>query len=99
MRWGANGNFTPLAAIFSDVMSCLDHYFLSTSNSLFCTTRSRVHPMKRACPSGGDTQRRGRQQVPPIETHNKAAICREKYAARFSYCIAQDEYGSKGSLL
>ena len=37
--------------------------------------------MKRACPSGVDTQRRGRQQTPPIDTHNKATICREKYAA------------------
>jgi hypothetical protein len=44
--------------------------------------------MKRACPSGGDTQRRGRQQTPPIETHNKAAICREKYAALVAAHVA-----------
>jgi hypothetical protein len=59
----------------------------------------RVRPMKkRACPSG-DTQRRGRQQMPPIETHNKAAICMSREIHRFSCCTAQDEYGSKGCLL
>ena len=45
--------------------------------------------MKRACPSGGDTQRWGRQQVPPIETHNKAAICREKYAALVAVAVSR----------
>jgi hypothetical protein len=36
---------------------------------------------KRACPSGGGTQQRGRHQTSPTETHNKAAVCREKYTA------------------
>jgi hypothetical protein len=48
--------------------------------------------MKRACPSGGDTQRQGRQQVPPIGTHNKAAIChicREKYAALVAVAVSR----------
>jgi hypothetical protein len=40
--------------------------------------------MKRACPSGGVTQRRVRQPILPSETHNKAAICRGKYAALFA---------------
>jgi hypothetical protein len=63
-------------------MSYRDNQILSISDSEPFHSRLRVRPMKkRACPSGGDTQRRGRQQTPPIGTHNKAAICREKYAA------------------
>ena len=44
--------------------------------------------MKRALASGGASQRRVRQQQPkpilPSVTHNKAAICRGKYAALFA---------------
>ena len=44
--------------------------------------------MKRAVPLGGATQRRVRQPMPkPIPasvTHDKAAICRGKYAALFA---------------
>jgi hypothetical protein len=71
---------------------CLDNYFLGISDSDLFHNRSeslRVRPMKkRSWPSGGGTQRRVRQPMPkpilPPETHNKAAMCRGKYAALFA---------------
>jgi hypothetical protein len=68
--WGANEFLPPLlalAAICSDAMPYLDNQFLSISDSEPFHNRLRVRPMqKHACPSGGGTQRRGRQQAPPI---------------------------------
>ena len=66
--------------------------FFELRTASFSTIASlRVRPMKRLkrpCPSGGGTQRRVRQPMPkpilPPETHNKAAICRGKYAALFA---------------
>jgi hypothetical protein len=71
--------------ICSDVMACLDHYFLSISDSgLLAQTSERAPTMKRGLRSGGASQRRVRRPLPPPTdpnaTHGNAAICRRDYA-------------------
>jgi hypothetical protein len=72
-------------------MACLDNYFLSFGQRAFPQSLgelARSSTTKLALPSGGASQRRVRQPMPkpilPSVTHNKAAICRGKYAALFA---------------